>query len=65
VSGAHEKTLLTISLQKNLWALTCNACVEALSMGIDPLSIRNEKYLCSENSAKPTVAAEYNHEYRK
>ncbi|GAK77322.1 iron-sulphur-binding reductase [Nonlabens ulvanivorans] len=42
---------------EELWACTtCNACVEACPIGIDPLSIIMDmrRYLVLENSAAPT-----------
>ncbi|KQC33842.1 Fe-S oxidoreductase [Nonlabens sp. YIK11] len=52
------KTLLNDYITtEELWACTtCNACVEACPIGIDPLSIIMEmrRYLVLENSAAPT-----------
>ncbi|QJP35553.1 (Fe-S)-binding protein [Nonlabens sp. Ci31] len=52
------KTLLNDYISpEELWACTtCNACVEACPIGIDPLSIIMEmrRYLVLENSAAPT-----------
>jgi hypothetical protein len=52
------KTLLNDYIStEELWACTtCNACVEACPIGIDPLSIIMEmrRYLVLENSAAPS-----------
>ncbi len=54
---ADGKTLLNDYITpEELWACTtCNACVEACPIGIDPLSIIMEmrRYLVLENSAAP------------
>jgi len=54
---ANEKTLLDGYISREeLWACTsCNACVEACPIAIDPLSIIMEmrKYLVMEQTAAP------------